>query len=150
MVEVLEIIKIISLGTFLFVEGIRDLRKHKISMLAVIVAGVMGGILQFDSLEENGWEILGGIFIGIALLILAKVTKEKIGYGDGWVLMVSGIYLGVRGNMYLLLLSLFLASLVSICLLVFKKVNKKTELPFVSFVLPGYLLLLVKLIFKKI
>ena len=143
MIGMLEIIKIIVMGVFLLIEGIRDLEKHKVSIITVVIAGVIGVILQFGIIQENGLEILGGILIGIVLLLLAKITREKIGYGDGWIFVVTGIYLGFHSNMYLLLLSLFLASLVSICLLVFKKVNRKTELPFVSFILPGYLLLFV-------
>lgn len=143
MIGMLEIIKIIVLGVFLLIEGIRDLQKHKVSMITVMIAGILGVIFQFGIIQENGLKIIGGILIGIVLLSLAKITREKIGYGDGWIFVVTGIYLGFHSNMYLLLLSLFLASLVSICLLVFKKVNKKTELPFVSFVLPSYLLLFV-------
>lgn len=143
MIGMLEVIKIVILGVFLLIEGIRDLQKHKVSMITVMIAGILGVIFQFVIIQENGLKIIGGILIGIVLLSLAKITREKIGYGDGWIFVVTGIYLGFHSNMYLLLLSLFLASLVSICLLVFKKVNKKTELPFVSFVLPGYLLLFV-------
>lgn len=143
MIGMLEIIKIVVLGVFLLIEGIRDLQKHKVSMITVMIAGILGVIFQFVIIQENGLKIIGGILIGIVLLLLAKMTREKIGYGDGWIFVVTGIYLGFHSNMYLLLLSLFLASLVSICLLVFKKVNKKTELPFVPFILPGYLLLLV-------
>lgn len=143
MIGMLEIIKIVVLGVFLLIEGIRDLQKHKVSMITVMIAGILGVIFQFGIIQENGLKIIGGILIGIVLLLLAKMTREKIGYGDGWIFVVTGIYMGFRNNMYLLLLSLFLASLVSICLLVFKKVNKKTELPFVSFVLPGYLLLFI-------
>lgn len=143
MIGMLEIIKIVVLGVFLLIEGIRDLQKHKVSMITVMIAGILGVIFQFGIIQENGLKIIGGILIGIVLLSLAKITREKIGYGDGWIFVVTGIYLGFHSNMYLLLLSLSLASLVSICLLVFKKVNKKTELPFVSFVLPGYLLLFV-------
>ena len=143
MIGMLEIIKIVVLGVFLLIEGIRDLQKHKVSMITVMIAGILGVIFQFGIIQENGLKIIGGILIGIVLLLLAKMTREKIGYGDGWIFVVTGIYMGFRNNMYLLLLSLFLASLVSICLLVFKKVNKKTELPFVSFVLPSYLLLFV-------
>ena len=143
MIGMLEIIKIVVLGVFLLIEGIRDLQKHKVSMITVIIAGILGAIFQFGIIQENGLKIIGGILIGIVLLSLAKITREKIGYGDGWIFVVTGIYLGFLSNMYLLLLSLFLASWASICLLAFKKVNKKTELPFVPFILPGYLLLLV-------
>ena len=142
MIGILEIIKIIVLGEFLLIEGYRDLRQRNISMMAVWIVGVLGAILQFEGIKENGIEIAGGMIIGALILLLAKLTDEKIGYGDGWVLMISGLYLGFRYNMYLLLISLMLASFISIILLLTKKADKKTELPFVSFMLPGYLLLL--------
>lgn len=143
MIEILEIIRIIVLGEFLLIEGYRDLRQRNISMMVVWIVGVLGMILQFAGIKENGIEIAGGIIIGVFFLLMAKITDEKIGYGDGWVLMISGLYLGFRDNMYLFLISLMLASFVAIILLLTKKANKKTELPFVSFMLPGYLLLLV-------
>ncbi len=142
MIEILEIIRIIVLGEFLLIEGYRDLRQRNISIIAVWIVGVLGTILQFEGIKENGIEIAGGIIIGALILLLAKLTDEKIGYGDGWVLMISGLYLGFRDNMYLLLISLMLASFISIILLLTKKADKKTELPFVSFMFPGYLLLL--------
>ena len=111
MIGMLEIIKIVVLGVFLLIEGIRDLQKHKVSMITVMIAAILGVIFQFGIIQENGLKIIGGILIGIVLLSLAKITREKIGYGDGWIFVVTGIYLGFHSNMYLLLLSLFLASI---------------------------------------
>lgn len=142
MIGVLEVIRIILLGIFLVMEGVRDLIKRRISMVSVIIAGSVGGILRIPMLKDDWASMLGGILIGIIIMLLAKCTKEKIGYGDGWVLVVTGIYLGFRANMYLLFLSLFFSCFISIILLVCKKAVRQTELPFVTFMVPGYLLLL--------
>ena len=143
MAGIFEILKIIILGIFLIAEGVRDLKKHRISMLSVMIAGVIGFILCALFIKDNIMSVLGGILIGVVMLLLAKFTEEKIGYGDGWVFMVTGIYLGLRANLYLLFVSLFLSAVVSMILLICKKAEYKTELPFVPFVLPGYLFLMV-------
>ncbi len=127
---------------FLSVEGIRDLRKRHISMKSTLIFGVMAILLRIPNLSQDILDVLGGILIGFFLLFMAWITKEKIGYGDGWVFVVSGICLGFKNNMILLFMALFIAALVSAILLICKKVNKKTELPFVSFVMPAYCLLL--------
>ncbi len=137
-----ELIKIIILGVFLLTEGIRDFRKRKIAMFSVIVYGVFGLGLQLFILKESGLYIAGGAIIGILFLALAKITEEQVGYGDGWVLMVTGIYLGFRENMFLLVLSLLLTASVSLILLLLKKVRKQSSLPFVSFMVPAYILFL--------
>lgn len=138
----LELIKAIILGAFLLTEGIRDLRKRKIAMFSVAIYGVIGVGLQLFILKESGISIVGGVFIGILFLALAKLTGEQVGYGDGWVLMVTGVYLGFRENMFLLALSLLLTAAASMLLLMFKKAGRKTSLPFAGFMVPGYVLLL--------
>lgn len=127
---------------FLVTEGFRDLIKHQISMASVIITGGVGLILWILH-RENAVGILGGILIGLILMLLAKFTEEKIGYGDGWVFVVTGIYIGFRANLYLLFLSLFFSAIISMILLICKKAKRKTELPFVPFMVPAYLLLLV-------
>lgn len=139
MIEILEVMKVVTLGVFLLTEGVRDFKMRRISMISVVVFAAIGIMMQLPQIKENCISILGGILIGIIFIGLAKLTKEKIGYGDGWVLVVTGIYIGFYGNMSLLALSLFIASVVSIILLLCKKVGRKTELPFVAFMMPGYL-----------
>ena len=138
----MELIRICLVGVFLLWEGICDLRKKKISVKCAVVFGIIGLFLDFFELKECWPSLLGGLLIGIVILVLSKITDEKIGYGDGYVLTVTGILLGFRWNLTLLFMSLWLAAIVSVVLLFLKKAKKKTELPFVSFMMPGYILLL--------
>lgn len=139
----MEIIRIVIPAIFIILEGIRDMKKRRISMISVFLTGILGVFLSIPFLKDNFISILGGIMIGIICLLVAKFSGEKIGYGDGWELMVMGIYLGFRGNLYLISISLFLASFVSVVLLISKKARRETELPFVTFMIPGYFLLIV-------
>ncbi len=141
-----EAIKVISVGIFLLVEGIRDIKQRQISMISVGIFAIIGLILQLV-FDFDGWyKPIGGATLGILLLLFAKITKEKIGYGDGWIIFVTGIYLGFRYNVFLLTMALFLAALVSVGLLICKKVNRQSAMPFVTFVFVGYCIMLTGLI----
>ncbi len=142
----LKFLTMFSVGGLILVEGIRDLYKRKISMVSILLFGIFGIMIQLPHIKENWPGIVGGIFIGVIIYGLSKLTKGKIGEGDGWILMVTGIFLGFRNNIMLLLLSLWVAAAVSIFLLLLKKAKRKTELPFVCFMIPGYILLLIILI----
>lgn len=79
---------------FLAVLSAGDVREKKISIyrlaflaLSAMLYRVITG--QF-SLSEIGW----GIFPGCILLLLAFLTREKIGYGDGLTVLVLGLWTG--------------------------------------------------------
>lgn len=135
-----EIIRMIAVGIFLLIEGFRDFRKRKISMLSVLIFAVLGIVLEIPEGITVWKEITAGIMVGAVVLGLAKITEGKIGVGDGWVLIVTGLFLGFRGNLFLFMAALFTSAVVSIVLLLCGKADKKTQLPFVSFLFIGYML----------
>lgn len=135
-----ELIKMIVLGSFLLIEGIRDLKSRKVSVVSAGIYAIIGVVLQFPILKECWISLSGGIVLGLVIILIAKVTAEKIGYGDGIIITVSGIYLGFRENFILFSTGLFLSAMTSVVLLLCRKAGKKTELPFVSFLFVGYAL----------
>ena len=86
-------------------------------------------------------DLLGGCLVGAALVLLAWVTRQQIGYGDGLLFAVTGIFLGFFENLLLLIASLFPAAFFA-GVLFLKKKKKGYRFPFVPFVLVGYVLLL--------
>ncbi len=83
------------------------------------------------------WEMLVGVSIGFILLLIGKVTREALGYGDGILLGLTGIQMGV-GTIGVLSYGLILSAMVSLALLAVGKVNRKTTIPFVPFLGLGY------------
>ena len=65
-------------------------------------------------------------------------SRGAIGRGDGYLLCVAGVYLGIAGTLSLLSGALFLCAIWSLLLLAIKKAGKKTEIPFVPFLLAAY------------
>ena len=97
------------------------------------------GIQIFEgSVSLGAW--FGGILLGAALLFLAFVTREEIGYGDGWLVLVMGMSLGLKFSFLSFLLALGISALVGGCLLIFRKVRRNYRLPFAPFLLAGSVL----------
>lgn len=131
-------IKILVL-CMLGIAGIVDLKWKKINILLIIpflIAGIICN-LKFKFLSFP--VILGGMAIGLIMFLVGAITQGKIGYGDGLILIVTGLYLGFFDNLFLLLSATFLAAIIGVLLLLIKRVNKNYEIPFIPFLFLAFL-----------
>jgi leader peptidase (prepilin peptidase)/N-methyltransferase len=129
----------ISLGIFLAISAIIDIKRKEVSIKILIVFGVVGLIFYIIGQPISLLEEVGGVVIGVLILLLYRITKGEIGEGDGWLLIVTGIFLGISRNFELLMSGLLLAAVCSLFLLLFKKAGKKKEIPFIPFLFLGYM-----------
>jgi prepilin signal peptidase PulO-like enzyme (type II secretory pathway) len=81
-----------------------------------------------------------GLLPGILFLLFARISKEAIGYGDGFSICMMGIYLEVETLLSVCMCALFLAGIVALVLLVSGKRKGKQEIPFIPFLLLSFLL----------
>lgn len=80
--------------SFLGVLAVYDIRYKRIPILWIAVAGMVA-ITFFAAGNGNGADqAMSCIFPGLLLLLLAFVTGEQIGYGDGLTVLVLGFFLG--------------------------------------------------------
>ena len=126
----------VGAGLFLFVGSIEDLRRKRIDpyWLLLNACFALGARWWFGELYAG----LAGISIGVLLVGAAFVSRQKVGYGDGLVFAVCGLYLGFWENFSLLFLSLVLCALGGLVLMALGKVKKGQALPFVPFVMCAY------------
>ncbi len=82
--------------------------------------------------------LLWSVGPGLALWIIGKCT-EKIGEGDGLMLLVLGLYMGTLDSIRVFFWALMVVAAVSIGLLIGKKGNLRTEIPFAPFLLVSYI-----------
>ena len=123
----------------LIIASIQDLRKKEVSLILLGISFL--STLFSLGLQEGGlfnMNHLWGSCIGIFLCFISILTKGAIGWGDGLVFVIIGFGLGFSHTLSILFLSLFLTALFSIGLMVVKKVNKKTTIPFIPFVFLGF------------
>lgn len=125
-----------------------DIRK-KVIPFWILAAGCVGGVVRCIILAgETGilpalQNVLGGILPGAGLLLLGYLTEKKIGFGDGIVLGIMGILEGGKTAFLTFCIGLFLQSLFAVSLLILKRADKQTQIPFLPFLLGARILLLV-------
>lgn len=125
---------------FLIAGSVADIRKRSIPVLLFPLFGITGLWLYLTQGYVTATEEIFGILLGIVFLALARISDGKFGAGDALAILVLGIYLGGSGAAFSALYGMFCASLVSIALLAFRRGTRDTALPFLPFLLTGYLL----------
>lgn len=118
--------------------AVTDIQKKKICINLVLTFGIIGVVLHMIWREQSIQSLLLGMAIGVSLLIFSVISGGKVGAGDGMILMVTGVYLGIRQNAELFLTGLVFCSMWAMYLMVFKRKSRKTEIPFVPFLLAAY------------
>ncbi len=112
-----------------------DIKKREIPLFLLGASAAAGLLLCVVTGSPSRAGLFGGILVGGILLLCALVSRESIGIGDGLLFLVTGIYLGLWGNLVLLFLAAVLCALAGLALVLAKKYTRKQSLPFAPFVL---------------
>ena len=134
---------------FLGWNTVTDLKWRRISPASLLLFGAPVILLFFSEhlqtallgSKEDGWFFLCGILPGVFLLVLSIMTEGAIGRGDGLVSIVLGCYLGIWRVLLLLMGAFLLGAVFGGILLLCKKADRKTSLPFLPFLLGAYLMM---------
>ena len=131
-VSMLMLIWILGLSLF-------DIRHRKVPVWAVLTgvviimgAGISGCLWEADQYLA----FLTGMIPGAVLLLLAAVTKS-VGWVDGVVLMLAGSVMGFWRCVLTAAISLITLSAVAMVLLILKRVDKRTRIPYIPFLVIG-------------
>ena len=120
-----------------------DYRKRELRLFFIAGGFGLGLLLHILS----GAAILTGILFaflpGLICLLLAKLTKEAIGYGDALMIIAMGAFCEIPALLFLLLGGFLSAALCSVFLLILKKRKRKEEIPLMPFLLCGYVFTLI-------
>ncbi len=119
--------------------SILDLREKKISLMVVIFYALIG--MGYQIINKNlGFWIVAALIPGLLALAFAKLTREKIGYGDGLLLLALGCYLAIEELVLVCMIAVCLAGTVALILLLFFHKGRDYAIPFVPFLLCGYIM----------
>ena len=127
-----------------------DIRKKEISVISSFICGsaalllrIAMGLLrpQADAVQF----LLTAILPGGVLLLIGKITRQEVGYGDGILLLVCGLCLGGKETIFLFVSGLFLMFPISLVLLLSGHTDRRAELPFAPFLLASYLFWLMQI-----
>lgn len=130
---------------WIFVLSVYDLKKRAVPRSGIYF-GLGFALVMRGYLYIGGRMDLSGICLdllpGVLFLLLALAT-QKVGYADGAVLLAIGLVLGFDHCAERLLLSLCISACLSVVLLLLKKVNGQTKLPFLPFLWVGFTICLI-------
>ncbi|MDF2586333.1 MAG: peptidase prepilin type [Anaerocolumna sp.] len=124
---------------WLFLCSLQDIKKKQISLKLILVGFVTLIIGSSFIYDISIWNRIAGLSLGFILIILNPITKGQIGIGDGLIVCCIGLCVGFLGNAMILITSLFISAAVSLYLLVVKRVKRNYTIPFIPFILIGYL-----------
>lgn len=134
----------VIIGVLLFVAGAMDLKSKTINrgiILVLMIVCFAGAFIKvFINKEFGTWEIIGGVLIGLCAIGLSMVSREQIGRGDGLVIVAIGLMLGFRKCLFAVCMASIIMTLVSVIVLILRKGNRNTKLPFIPALFAGYVM----------
>lgn len=125
-----------------------DIRKRKIPNWVLVVSGLTAFIYQMMNQTKRVEVLLAGITCGTIFLLVSRVTKEGLGYGDSWAIVILGGYLGIWKLLEVLAGAFLVAALWSVVVLSGRMIRGKRTLqyriPFFPFLMFGYVAVLLE------
>ena len=138
-----QIIMNILLLILLLICSWMDIKRKTISGILLCVFAIIGIMLNVIFRPVSLAMLVSGMAVGAVVLVVSKLTKEQIGMGDGSLLCITGLYMGFYKNLEMFLSALFLAAVWGIVLLIIRKGGRKTEIPFVPFMMLSYVCMMI-------
>lgn len=126
----------LGINIFLLWGTCQDIKKKKINNTYLITGGILGGIFNIVKIGEGKFffdQWLMALLPGVVFLIFAKMTGEKIGLGDGMVLLVLGNFCNIGEVCIILQAALMFLIIVSTVLWCSRKVSVDYRIPFLPF-----------------
>lgn len=124
---------------FLTWESLEDLKCQKLSVYSLGLFMTLGFAVRIFYQKTSIREIIIGMTVGLIVILIAKLTGEAIGYGDGMVILITGIYSGMKMTVCTLFLAFLVMMAVAAVLIWRRGFHYNARLPFVPCILLGYI-----------
>jgi len=131
----------------LLINSVWDIKfKYIIGWLTIIWTCIGIGLricslaCEYTNNGEVRIELWIGTIIAIGILGISYLTKEKIGYGDGLIILGLSAYIEVWGLLEILLIAGMLAAVTAIILMGLFHKKRDYEIPFVPYIAAGTIL----------
>lgn len=118
----------------LFYESICDLKNLRVSVIPMALVSAVGIIINYVIYQRSILWFASGALVGLLVVAVGIITRQKIGYGDGILFVTLGLCLGMSASLIILLLSLVLVCVFGVARVIMGKITLKSALPFLPFV----------------
>lgn len=126
------------IATFLLWNSWLDIRKRKISLSSALLFS-LGAILY--CIFRGNIHLLSvflGTLPGFVLMGISWLSGGVVGFGDGIAVFVLGLWVGLSSATATLFWGLVASSLFGLIQIIFKRANRKSQLPFLPFLTLGF------------
>lgn len=128
--------------SYLFLGAWKDIREREIPLALMIPFGGGAVISGYIRSQNNMTIFILGLLPGILMILISFLSSQSIGYGDGISTMIIGMLCGLQNCLFILAASLLCAALLALVLLTLKKAGKNFQIPYLPFLLFGYILMM--------
>ena len=115
-----------------------DMKTRTIWMPLAVLAGSIGILIRMAFPGQNLVHGIFGAAAGLLLLAVSYLSRGGIGRGDCYVLSALGALLGVSGMLEVFVVAVLFAAIWSCILLISRKADRKTKMPFMPFMLAAW------------
>lgn len=145
----LNYLKYVTLLSLLIVISFIDLETMNVYFSTTVTSVIFGviflitqGILEKYILTDYIYYILGAIAPAGIISIIILLTRG-MGWGDVEICFISGLFLGLKRSLLMLLLSFIIGAIISLGLIWSEKKSRKDPIPFGPFIASGTLCALI-------
>lgn len=121
----------VCLTAYLCALSIWDVREKELPV-KVLAVGMIGSLL-YGIWKHWGLELLLGSIPGMLLILMGFLTREKVGYGDGVVVLILGNVLKWPEGVLIYVMAQFGVLFFAVVLLWCRRAPWETKIPFVPF-----------------
>ncbi len=124
----------------LIAASVEDYLRKEVSVLMPVLCGINSAssvVLSVVSGEFDMADTFAAFLPGVVLILVAVATRQSVGYGDGLMTLSFSPALGLWNTCMGLIVAMVLSAVASILILVLKKGDRNTKLPFVPFITLG-------------
>ena len=135
-----KIIRMSLVLAVLIVCAVSDYRKKEIKLIFPVFLAIAAAAMFFLGRDIAVKSVIAGMAEGIVIIVLSQITQGRIGMGDGVLLASTGLMLGWKDNLIMFFFACLLSACVSVLILTLKKGDRETKIPFIPFMVPGFLI----------
>ena len=132
----------VCFGIYLLILSAKDIKDKEIPLGLLALGLVFAPLSVLTDEREVIYVYLLGVLPGIAFLLVSFISRGQIGQADAFVLICVGLCNGIEAVIAVISVSLVAIALVSMVMLILGRLNRKSTLPYIPFVLLGYVLYL--------
>ncbi len=135
--EIMEICGVMINCATLFLLSFQDIKRKSVGVIPILMLALIN-VIFFILIGYEPLRLLTAVIPGLFSVLVSISTDGKMGLGDGLILIALGIACGWDKILAIWLVALVLSAVIGIILIIMKKADIKTSLPFVPFILAGY------------